>query len=785
MNSNSPLNKDNFRDIFDLYASKWKFILACVLIAFVFAFIHLRYSNYIYESTASIKLKDEDSKSKLSEITSVQEYGIFSNNYSKVIDEVEIIKSRSILSKVVDDLDLNISFYVSGRVIENETYIDPPVNLNFLASDSVVHQMDTTFYLTIIDENRFSASQEDKKKFLSMSKSESKEYAFGDNIKTSIGDMIITPNLGAYGTLPGSQIKVDITPLDHVVESYKRKIKVSNTDQSSVLKLSLRENIKRKAELILDKVIESYNNDAIKDREEVVKITSDFINNRLKVVSEDLEQVDLTAENLKQTNRLSDLGTQSNIFLQSEKENERKLVETTNQIQLIDYMDEYITEGNTESDLLPANVGIADKNVAIITQRYNDLVLQRDRILKNSTEKNPTVVNLNNQIAALKQNLTQSLQNLKSTNQITLNALNREDARISSRIFATPTKERQFRNIERQQGIKESLYLYLLEKREETAITLGMSSPNAKIIESAYTSARPVEPKKKFVYLIALLLGLFLPMAVIYVIDLLDTNIHTKEDLDKYVRAPFIGDIPKSSAKKKSRLVSKVDYSPKAEAFRMLRTNINFMLQGKDPKKAKVIFVTSTTAQEGKSHTTTNLATSLSYSEKKVLLLETDIRVPKVQEYLGLKVKKGFTNYINDNSISIEDVTVKVKNNDYLKVIPAGTIPPNPTELLMSDRVKALFDTVSDQYDYIVVDTAAVGLVTDTLVISQFADLVIYVVSAFKLDKRLLHVAQTMYEEKRLPNMCMLLNGTSKHSGYGYGYGYGKQPNKKKWYQFR
>jgi len=784
MNHKNSINKDTFRDIIEIYASKWKLILATTIIALIVAFIYLRYATYQYQSTASIKLKDENSKNKLSEISAVQDYGIFSNNFSNVLDEVEVIKSRSVLSKVVDELDLNISFHVSGRVIENEVYLEPPLNLNIIASDSAVHKMDTTFYVTIIDDNKFSVSDEDKKKFLNLRNGTTETYNFGDRINTSTGDMIITPNLGAYGTIPGSQVKVSLRPLDRVVETYQGKIKLSNTERSNVLKLGLKENIKRKAELILDKVIEVYNEDAIKDKEEVVRVTSEFINKRLKVVSTELEQVDLTAENMKQTNRLSDLATQSNIFLQSEQENERKLVETSNQIQLIDYMSEYISSDERDSDLLPANVGISDNNVGIITQRYNDLVLQRDRILENSSAINPTVVNLNNQIRALKNNLNQSLNNLKSSSQITLDAIKKEDARISSRIFSTPKKERQFRNIERQQSIKESLFLYLLEKREETAITLGMEAPNAKIIESAYTSSRPVAPVKNIVYLAALIVGLFLPIAFIYLKDLLDTKVHTKEDLEKHVKAPYIGDIPKSNGKKKSRLVGKVDYSPKAEAFRMIRTNIDFMLQGKTDGKAKTIFVTSTTAQEGKSHTSVNLSNSMSFSEKKVLLVETDIRVPKIKEYLNLKSKKGLTDYISDNSLTIENVTAKVKGNEYLHVIPAGTIPPNPTALLMNDRVQSLFNEVKDNYDYIVVDTAAVGLVTDTLLISNLADMCIYVVNASKLDKRQLHVAQTMYEEKRLPNMSMLLNETEKRKGYGYGYGYGTSPNKKKWYQF-
>ena len=391
---------------------------------------------------------------------------------------------------------------------------------------------------------------------------------------------------------------------------------------------------------------------------------------------------------------------------------------------------------------------------------------------------------MDNQIRALKDNLNSSLANIKTTSEITLESLNKVDARISSQIFSAPKKERQFRDITRQQSIKESLYLYLLQKREETAISLGMSSPNAKIIDYAYSSNLPVSPKKTITYFAAFLLGISLPVLFIFFLDLIDTKIHTKADVEKILNAPFIGDIPRSSIKKKSRLVTKVDYSPKAESFRMLRTNISFILKDKKDKLANTIFVTSTTSQEGKSHTSINLARSLSFSNLKVLIVETDIRVPKVEDYLDVKGKKGITDFISDESLSIEDVTVSIKDNEFLDVIPSGNIPPNPSELLMSNRVKSLFENVKNKYDYIIVDTAAVGLVTDTLLISQFADMFIYVISANNLDKRQLHVAQTMLDENRLPNMTILLNGTKKKSGYGYGYGYGANPVKKKWYQF-
>jgi capsular exopolysaccharide synthesis family protein len=774
MSENTLTHKDSLVNLVELYLSKWKLILVCLLIAIAIAFLKIRYSTFLYQATATIKLKEDENSRSLSEISSLQN-GVLGSTLPNVTDEIEVIKSRSIITEVVKDLKLNIRYFVSGQVKQVEIYSNPPLNINFFMNDSTVGTINKSLFIKIVSPQKFELSNVNTHKLLEFENGETTTHSFGDKVESSFGSFVITPNIGTYGSSPGSYVEISIKPVHSVVESYLSEINISATDNSNVIKLSLNESIKEKARLILDKVIEKYNADVINDKDLIVKATSDFITSRLNVVSNELEQVDFTAEKLQKDNRLTALASQSNIFLESERQTEAKINQTSNQLQLVEFMSDRLQNNNSDSDLLPADIGIADSNVSQITKSHNELVLQRDRILKNSSEKNPTVIKLNDQINALKNNLEQSLNTIKSTSEITLSNLNREDSRIRGQIYSAPGKERQFRDIKRQQDIKESLYLYLLEKREETAITLGMSTANAKVIDYAYTNDIPVEPKQKMIYLTAILLGLVIPVSLIYVKDLMDTKIHSKEDVLRLVKAPFIGDIPKSDAK--SKLVKKLDYSPKAEAFRILRTNINFMLQKVD-KPCKTIFVTSTTAQEGKSHTSTNLAKSFSFSEKKVLLIETDIRVPRVNDYLKIKADKGLTDYISDKSLKIEDVTITQKDNPFLDVIPSGTIPPNPAELLMNDRIAELFEKSKKNYDYIVVDTAAVGLVTDTLLISDYADMFIYVISVNNIDKRQLHIAQTLYEEKRLPNMVTLLNGTIKKKGYGYGYG--NNPHKKK-----
>ena len=786
MESKKTPTSNEIKKTLDLYLRQWKIISICLIIAMALAYSYLRYTTYKYKATAVIKLRDEKQSQKLPSLEEINQGGLFSDGTNKIRDEIEVITSQTLISNIVKELNLNIRYFNQGQIKEQELYTNPPIKLNFFASDSVIYQVDTTLYLKIKSSTEFLMFKNDGKSIIDRDDDEGKKYAFGDRIKTGFGDLVIVPNVGKYSPKIGSNLRVSMSSVRSVASKYQGSLKVATEAGSSVIKIELEDNIPEKAIDVLNQLIREYNEDVIREKEEVVRVTSEFIDNRLQVVSQELEETDFTAEQLQKKNNLTALDSQANLYLESGKQTEAQINATATTIQLIDYLQEEIQQKNKTSDLLPSNI-IADPNASQVIKSHNELVAQRDKLLQNSSDQNPVVINLNNQINALKANLESSLGNMRRSNEITLNSLNKQDARIRGQIYSAPTKQRQFRDIERQRGIKESLYLYLLEKREESAIRLGMYSPNAKILDKAYSSFMPVAPNKMFTYLAAILLGLALPIGVIYARDLMDTKIYDKDDLQDVLSVPYLGDIPKTS--KKNKLINKIDYSPKAEAFRIIRSNIDFILKDKDDK-AKKLFITSTRAQEGKSHTSTNLASSISFSGKSVLLIEMDIRVPKILQYLKLKPTTdiGLSDFIADKKIKPNDILNDVKDNEFLKVISSGTIPPNPSELLMSDRIKELFDYFDDKFDYMVVDTSAVGLVSDTLLVSKYADMFVYVVSANNVDKRqLVAVAQPLYKENRLPKMTMLLNGTDfGKKGYGYGYGYGTSPGEKvkKWYQF-
>jgi capsular exopolysaccharide synthesis family protein len=413
--------------------------------------------------------------------------------------------------------------------------------------------------------------------------------------------------------------------------------------------------------------------------------------------------------------------------------------------------------------------------------------LERNRILKSATAVNPTVIKLDQQIASLKLNIMESLRRLQSNLSIQKRDLGSQEGVLNSKIVDIPVQERQFRVIARQQKVKEELYLYLLQKREETAISLAATEPNARVIDAAKASKTPVFPKKNMIYLAALLVGLLIPFGILYIIDLLDTKVKNRFDITDKFNIPYLGDVPNSM--NPNEIIDTTSRSSSAEALRIVRTNLDFMLNQVPEGVAKSIFLTSTIPGEGKTFLSVNLASIFALSGKRVLLIGMDIRSPKLNEYIGLPHTRGLTDYLSTKDAVIGNYINKLDRFESMDVLLAGSIPPNPTELLMNKKVDELFAQFKKDYDFIIVDTAPVSLVSDTLIVAKHADTFVYVVRANHLDKRMLSIPEIMHRENKLPNMAFLLNDTEPTKGYGnYGYGYGNYgygvtQEKKPWYK--
>jgi len=784
MQQENPLNPVNFndesinlREEIEKYVYHWKWFLVGLAVALVTVFMYLRYTPNQYEVATTILINDKDSGGLTSELSAFQDLGLLGGSQTSLDNEIELLKSRSLLERVIKELGINVEFYKQGRVIKSPIFINnSPLSLKFFAKDSSFYSIDTSFIIQVKSATNFS---------LLSSNGEESEYVFGENIATKFGAITITPNR-MDTNIAGEELFVIIKPLKSVLNYYTSKIQIQPVNKNaSVIKLSLTDQVKLKAQAILDNLVLQYNYDAVKDKSLMAKNTETFINKRLEIISEDLSNVDKGVEQFKTKNNLSDMVTEASLVLESNAELEKKIVDFSTQLKLVEYIQVYVNS-NTD-DLIPANLGLADVSTNQNTTNYNELLLERNRLLNSSSKLNPVIVNLEAQLLKIKKSISQSLANLKASLNISLRGIQQQENRLNSKISAAPKQEREFRDIQRQQQIIEGLYLYLLQKREENAITLAATQPNAKVIDSAFGNDTPVAPKRKIVYLAGILIGLLVPFSVLYLLFLLDNKVHSRKDIEGVVKAPYLGDIPKSVLDTKV-VVSGNDRNSVAESFRLLRTNINFMLS-KEKEHGKLIFLSSTIAGEGKTFISINLAAALALSNKKVLLLGADIRNPKIHEYLNIVPEKGLTHFLMDTNITFNEIINSVKEG--FDIVQSGVIPPNPSELLMNGRFEEALAYGKEHYDYVIVDTAPVNLVTDTLLLGQQADLFIYIIRANFLDKRLLEVPKLFYSEKRLPNMAVLLNdvnfergdGYGYGYGYSYGYGYGERGTKKPWWK--
>lgn len=768
MQNDNQLNNLNFneesinlREEIEKYAYHWKWFVISGFVAMVLAFLYLRYTPNQYEVATTI-LIDEEKGGSLSELSAFEDLGLLGGSKNSIDNEIELLKSRNLMERVVKDLGINVTYFTKGRVITSEVFSNKaPLKINFFTKDSIFYNRDTTFTIHVLSPSKFSLKDIEGVK--------QSEHVFGENINTEFGDITITP-IDIEKLDVDSELIVKISPLKKVVDRYRTAIQIQPVNKnSSVIQINLKDAVKLKAEEIVDNLVKQYNKDAVEDKSLIAKNTNIFINNRLEIINKELLLVETGAEKFKTDNKLSDIASEATLVLESKTELEKSIIDLSTQLKLAEYVDEFLK--SNKEDLIPANLGLADDGLSSSTLKYNELLLERNRILQSSSKINPVIVNLNTQISNLRTSISQSLVNFKSSINISLNQAKQQENRLASKISEVPRQEREYRDIIRQQQIIEALYLYLLQKREENAITLAVTLPNAKIIDKAYGSDIPVAPKRKIIYLAALLLGLIVPFGTLYILFLLDNKVHTRKDVEGVVKAPILGDIPKSKNEKKI-VVSEADRDSTAESFRLLRTNINFMLSGVK-SSTKTIFVTSTISGEGKTFVSINMASVLALANKKVLLIGADIRKPKISEYLEITSEKGLTHFLIDTSLKPSDVIHHRKDTNF-DILHSGIIAPNPSELLMNGRFQEILDYAKSKYDYVIVDTAPVNLVVDTLLLGDQADLFIYVVRANYLDKRMLEVPKLMYNEKRLPNMAILVNNTDyEKGGYGYGYGYG------------
>ena len=760
----------NLKELVLSYLKYWYWFVLCFIICTVLAYTSLKYSIPLYDVSSTIVISQEDNLSDAG-LSVFKDLGL-DQSQDKIENEIQILKSKTLIRNVITKLKLNVQYFYEGRIIDIEEYHNPIIRMDFLVADSILYKQYGTFNIRINSETSFS--------FLDENQDDISSHEFGSSVKTKIGDAILTPNQQNIKTAIGSIIQVKLIPVRSLVDSYRARLSIVVVGQnSSVLQVSLRDSVIEKAEDFIDNLIDEYGIRTIQNKNETSNKTTQFLNERLTEISKDLSTVDSEAAKYMSKYGISeDISGASGRLADISTENKREIAIYETQILLIQSTIDFINNKQSKNDLIPSNLGIENSSITTDMGKYNTLVLHRKRLLKTSTLENPIVVKIDDQLDGLREVLFQSLNSLKKRVLIKLNSVQNRNKGFESKLFEAPEKQKDLRKIGREQGVTEKLYLYLLQKKEEADITSHITVSNSRVIDRATpVSLQSVSPNKKSTYLLSTLLSFLIPFILIYVRNLFSTNVKSKKDIEEYVSAPILGTIPKSKSKNQF-VINRTNTSPISEAFRILRTNIDFLLAGVNKKTAKVIFTTSSISGEGKTFISSNIAKALAVSGKKVVYIGTDFRFPKFHEILDLpegKMTTGFTNFITNTDIKVEDVIYTENNDDPIDFIPPGIIPPNPTGLLMNERVLTMFEYLEQNYEYIVVDTAPVSLVTDTLLISKLADITVYVVKENYSDKRLLSIPEQYFKDGRLVNLAILLNhSTSNMSGtYGYGYGYG------------
>ena len=696
----------------------------------------------------------------------------FVSSSKNVDNEIEVLNSRSLAKEAVNRLGLYVTYMDEDEFPSRELYRTSPVlvSLTPQEADKLPATMQVNMLLHpsgAMDVQIVVGKKEYQKRFDKLPAvfpTDEGTVAFFAN-----NDTLTAVRLESV--TKERHITAFINNPSLVAKGYASSLSIVPTSKTtSVVVVSLKNSNTQRGKDFINKLLEMYNINANNDKNEVAQKTAEFIDERIGLISKELGSTEQDLENFKRSAGITDLSSEAQIALAGNAEYEKKRVENQTQINLIMDLRKYI-QGN-EYEVLPANVGLQDAGLAGAIDRYNEMLAERNRLLRTSTESNPAIVNLTTSIRAMRGNVQTTLDATLKGLEITKADLAREASRYSRRISDAPTQERQFVSIARQQEIKAGLYLMLLQKREENAIILAATANNAKIIDDALADGSPISPKRMMIYLAALVLGMGIPVGIIYLISLTKFRIEGRADVEKLTLLPVIGDVPLAEDKTGSIAVFENQNNLMSETFRNVRTNLQFMLE----KGKNVILVTSTISGEGKSFISSNLAISLSLLGKKVVIVGLDIRKPGLNKVFNIPKKEhGITQFLTNPTSNLMDLVQLSDINKNLYILPGGTVPPNPTELLAREGLDNAIETLKKNFDYVILDTAPVGMVTDTLLIGRVADLSVYVCRADYTRKVEFSLINELAENNKLPNLCIAINGLDlQKKKYGYYYGYGK-----------
>lgn len=777
---NKPAGNDDFlriQDLFILCLAKWYWFVISLAILLGAATIYLLKTPPVYTRSASLLIKEDGKSGSGNEAAGVLgDIDIFRTS-TNINNEMLSMQSPAVMYEVVRRLHLDVNYTTDGRFYDPVIYgSDNPYEVSFFdlgdaesASFTLRPDKDGQVKLTDFTRNGEEADGD-------------AVTALNDTVQTPVGRLLVSARPGS--TAAQQTVFVSRISMQDATAGYSSRLSVAlNDEKSTVVNLTLQDVCTQRAEDVLNTLISVYNENWVKDKNQIAVSTSMFINERLGVIERELGNVDEDISSYKSENLLPDVQAAASMYMAESSETNAKIQTLNTQLSMTRYVRSYLTGASSRNQLLPANSGIENSGIEKQIAEYNTLQLRRNDLVANSSETNPLVVDMDHSLHALRDAIIRTLDNYVTTLNTQLRALQQSARQTTARIAANPSQGKYLLSVERQQKVKESLYLFLLQKREENELSQAFTAYNTRVIMPPSGSMAPTAPAKKNILLIAFVVGLIIPVAVIFLRESMNSRIRGRKDLDA-LTLPFVGEIPLAATKKKGTSDKKsTENNPIVvhegsrdiinEAFRVLRTNLEFMTDKE--QHSNVIVVTSFNPGSGKSFLAVNIAVSLAIKQKKVLVIDGDMRHGSTSAYVG-SPQTGLSNYLSGHVNNLKDIIVTDARHANLQFLPVGTIPPNPTELLFSDRLKQLIDTVRSQYDYIFIDCPPIEMVADTQIIEQLADRTLFVVRTGLLERSMLPELQRIYDEKKYKNMALILNGTvgsGGHYGYRYGYRYG------------
>lgn len=735
---------------------KWQWFLISIILLLIASLLYIRFTPPTYGISAKLLVNDGNGGGASKQASALMDLGGIIGGKNSVDNEIQVLKTRFLMEQVVRQMQLNIVYAKRSGLIEKEIY-EKPFILNLVKGvDSIKN---TKLNIECLTNRKFKVTSKDYESVI--------QYGQKFKIK-NVGILEIKPSIEQYEKLSGDYTVV-VSSIDDRSGFLMNKFTASVSNKLvTVIDLSMTYPVEKKGEDILNALIRQYIKSNLEDKNIIADSTTAFIQKRLSIIANELGDVENNVESFKEGNRLADMSEQGKLLVQNSSSFINDLAKAETQVTILSDLESYLEDENKNKRVFPSSLIPADMVFSDLMREYNSLLIERDRQLLSVTEESPFIQNIDKQIFQLRQGILANIKSSKNTFLVTRDKLRKQVDNLESKIYEVPKIEKDYLKLARNQKIKEELYIFLMQKAEETAISKTSNIPIAKIIDPPKAYPVPLSPKKNIILGVALILGILIPYIILFIINLFDTKIKSKEDIKALTNTPIIGEISHND-EGDSLAVAHHSRSAISEQFRALRTNLSFYLKNEEQK---VILLTSSMSGEGKSFTAINLGTVLALSGKRVLLMEMDLRKPGLSNKLGVGNDMGLSNYTIDKNIKIKDIIKPLSTNDNLFLISSGPLPPNPAETLMSNHITGLMNELRKQFDYIIMDAPPIGIITDAQLLSEFSDATIYVVRHKVTRKDQLQIVHDLYASDKMKNLSIVVNDIYNKS-YGYGYGYG------------